>query len=125
LGFYLHNTEGGSIDAVARRVQDALSIPFENGEFRHLPAYVARALGMEIGLFTWAGPGQRLLFVLQGAVADPAFVTFRDDIIRPAVLQDISDAVSDLLDVRGGGSWHRPTDEEIAAHVAYERSQGN
>jgi hypothetical protein len=122
LGFSLRNTEDGSASVLVERVGHALGISLTSGEYQQLPAWVATAFGMSIALFRWGGPDDTMLSVLEGEVTDPAFVVFPGKVIHPAERLDISDAVADVLEVRGAGSWHRPTPKELAAHTRYSRA---
>jgi hypothetical protein len=122
LGFSLRNTESVSADALAERVQDALGLALTKGEYHRFPAHVGAAFGMTIALFPWGGPNDTTLFILQGSVEDVAFVRFPDGELRRAERLDISDAVADVLDVRGAGDWHRPTTEELEAHTRWSRA---
>jgi hypothetical protein len=122
LAFSLRSTESVSADALAERIQVALGVALTNGEFRRLPAYVGSAFGMTIALFPWGGPKDTMLFVLQGVVENTAFVMCPDGSARRAKRLDISDAVADVLDVCGGGEWHRPTAEELEAHTRWSRA---
>lgn len=121
LGFSLRSTESVSADVLAKRVQDALGITITKGEFHQFSAHVGVAFGMTIALFPWGGPNDTMLFILQGEAEDAAFVIFPDDSVRPAKRIDISDAIADVLNVRGAGNWHRPTTEELTAHTRYSR----
>ena len=76
---------------------------------------------MSIALFPWGGPDGTMLFILEGEVADAAFVTSLDD-TQAVERLDISDAVAYALEVGGAGNWHRPTPEELAAHTRYSQA---
>lgn len=121
LGFELRNTEKVLAEELAERVGRALGIALTKGEYQQFSAYVGSAFGMTIAMFPWGGPGNTMLHVLEGSVQDAAFVMFPNDTVERAKRLDISDAVADLLSVRGGGSWHRPTLEERRAHTRYSR----
>lgn len=122
LGLGLRCTAPSTTDALADKVAHALGVPLEATWHEGKNAHVGSALGMTLALFPWGGPGGTMLHVLEGRVSDPAFVLPPEDPSVPAVRLDISDAVADLLEVKGAGSWHRPTPEELEAHTAWSRA---
>ena len=92
LGFSLRNTEDGPASVVAERIGHALGISLTGGEYQQLPAWGSPPRsGMSIALFRWGGPGDTMLFVLEGEVADPAFVVFPGEVIHAAGRLDISE----------------------------------
>lgn len=122
LGLSLRCTTASATDALAAEVGAALDVPLQLAWHEGKDAYVGSTLGMTLALYSWGGPADTILHVLQGAVTDPAYVRPPEDSRVPSVLLDISDAVADLLAVRGAGSWHRPTEEELDAHTAWSRA---
>lgn len=122
LGFSLRCTDASATEALAAEVGAALDVPLQPAWHEGKDAFVGSALGMTVALYPWGGPGGTTLHVLQGAVTDPAYVLPPEDPSVPAVRLDISDAVADLLEVRGAGSWHRPTPDELEAHTAWSRA---
>lgn len=122
LEFGLRCADGTSLDAASPGIAAALGTPLEFDEYHQFPAFVGSVFGMTIALFEWGGPRGTTLLALEGSVEDAAFVMFPDGSVRQADSVDISDAVADLLAVRGAGQWHRPTEAELAAHTAYSRA---
>jgi hypothetical protein len=121
LGFALRNTEDIPADDLAQRVAQALGIALDAGLYHGIRGFSGKAFGMTIGLFEWGGPHDTMLHALEGEVEDAAFVMFPNDVVVSADRIDISDAVADVLSIRGGGDWHRPTPDELEAHTRYSR----
>jgi hypothetical protein len=104
------------LEQVATRVGQALNCTFAEGEFQEWYAQVADVLGLEISVSGVFGIGGKKVAKLYGEVAEKGFLYAPDgsDDVEYDRL-DISAYVVDLLNIRTGLQWYRPTPEDYAA----------
>jgi hypothetical protein len=102
-------------EKMAKRVGEAIGCVFQPGEFNGTDAFLAQFLGLQLHLYDWRGLNNRVVFVLSTTLKDLAFLEAPGEEQVEIEVQDISQAVADLLAVRMGGDWHRPTEEEVNA----------
>ncbi|WP_406631923.1 hypothetical protein [Amycolatopsis sp. WGS_07] len=108
---------------VAARVGRALGCAFARGEFARWPAQVADVFGLRISLQGVGGIGGKNVAKLVGEVNEDGFLYApdgSDDVDYERA--DISDYVVDLLTIRTGLRWYRPTDADYAAE--HEAARG-
>jgi hypothetical protein len=104
-----------SLERVATRIGQALNCTFVEGEFQGWYAQVAHVLGLKISV-SGVDLGGKKVARLVGAVAEEGFLYApdgSDDVEYDRV--DISAYVVDLLTIRTGLQWYRPTREDRAA----------
>jgi hypothetical protein len=104
------------LEQVAARVGQALNCPFVEGEFQRWYAQVADVLGLKISVSGVSGIGGKKVAKLYGEVAEEGFLYAPDggDAVESDQV-DISAYVVDLLTIRTGLQWYRPTPEDYAA----------
>jgi len=112
LHFCVYRYSKAPAGRVAARVGDALGCAFEEGRVFKSDAYIAHFLGLNVHLSDTVGLGGRKVFVLASMLEEHRFMNGPDGEAVELKVQDISAAISDLLNVRLGGGWHPPTDEE-------------
>lgn len=103
-------------EGVAARVGQALGCTFARGEFQRRPAQVAYVFGVKIAAIGISGAGGKNVVKLVGEVDEEGFLYApdgSDDVEYDQV--DISAYVVDLLTIRTGLRWYRPTPEDYAA----------
>jgi hypothetical protein len=101
---------------IAARLGQALGCAFTRGEFARWPAQVADVFGLRISVMGVGGIGGKNVAKLVGEVGERGFLYApdgSDDVEYERV--DISDYVVDLLTIRTGLPWYRPTDADYAA----------
>ncbi len=104
------------LEQVAARVGQALNCSFERGEFQRWYAQVAHVLGLKISISGVSGIGGKNVVKLVGEVAEEGFLYApdgSDDVEYDRM--DISSYMVDLLTIRTGLQWYRPTPEDYAA----------
>lgn len=104
------------LEQVAARVGEALDCTFGRGEFQRWYAQVADVFGLRISISGVSGIGGKKVAKLVGEVAEEGFLYApdgSDDVEYDRV--DISAYVVDLLTIRTGLPWYRPTPEDYAA----------
>lgn len=99
-----------TVDAMAERIGRALGCTLEERQDKHLVLFEGATLGMTIELTRWGGESGGL-FYLRGY---RPWVTLED-----SVAIDISQAILDLLEGSGLGSWRVPTTEDMEAAARY------
>jgi hypothetical protein len=104
------------LEQVATRVEQALNCMFAEGEFQRWYAQVANVFGLKISVSGVWGIGGKKVAKLYGEVAEKGFLYAPDgsDDVEYDRL-DISAYVVDLLNIRTGLQWYRPTPEDYAA----------
>jgi hypothetical protein len=110
------------LEQVAARVGRALNCTFAEGEFQRWYAQVANVFGLEISVSGVGGIDGKKVAKLCGEVAEEGFLYApdgSDDVEYDRV--DISAYVADLLTIRTGLQWYRPTPEDYAAERAAAR----
>jgi hypothetical protein len=110
------------LEQVAARVGRALNCTFAEGEFQRWYAQVANVFGLKISVSGVGGIGGKKVAKLCGGVAEEGFLYApdgSDDVEYDRV--DISAYVVDLLTIRTGLQWYRPTPEDYAAERAAAR----
>lgn len=107
---------------LAARVGQALNCAFAPGEFQRWHAQVANVFGLKLSVVGVSGIGGKNVAKLIGEVAEEGFLYApdgSDDVEYDEV--DISAYVVDLLTIRTGLQWYRPTAEDYAAEREAER----
>lgn len=105
-----------SLDSMRLLLEEALGCTFQEGNYHKIPALTTELLGMKVVLFDWCGLNQTEIFRLQGFVDDERFLDgLGEDEDIEVVRNDISQAIVDLLGVRGAGEWRIPSDADIKA----------
>ncbi|SER36876.1 hypothetical protein SAMN05216188_110279 [Lentzea xinjiangensis] len=105
-----------ALDQVATRVGQALNCTFAEGEFQRWYAEVAHVFGLKISISGVVGIGGKKVAKIVGGVAEEGFLYApdgSDDVEYDRV--DISAYVVDLLTIRTGLEWYRPSPEDLAA----------
>jgi hypothetical protein len=102
-------------ERMAAKVGDALGCTFTAGRLFKSDAFIAHFLGLNVHLYDAVGLGNRNVFVLASMLAEDRFLDGPGAERVDLAVQEISVAVSDLLNVRLGGGWHLPTEEEVLA----------
>lgn len=102
-------------EKMAAKVGDALGCTFEEGRLFKSDAFVAHFLGLNVHLYDVIGLGNREVFVLASMLEEHEFLNGPGGERVDLTVQEISAAISDLLNVRLGGGWHPPTEEEALA----------
>lgn len=104
------------LEHVAERVGKALNCTFAEGEFQRWYAQVATVFGLKLALVGVTGVGGKEVAKLVGEVAEEGFLYAPDgsDQVEYGRV-DISSYVVDLLTIRTGLRWYRPTAEDYAA----------
>ncbi len=107
---------GEALEHVAARVGQALGCAFAEGEFQRWYAQVAYVFGLKLSVVGVAGIGGKEVAKLVGDVAEEGFLYAPDgsDMVEYDRV-GISDYVVDLLTIRTGLQWYRPTPEDRAA----------
>src|SRR4051812_5531612 len=101
-------------------VGEALGCAFQDGEYFDTPALVASMLGMRVGLYDWRGLDNAVVFILSSHLDEGRFLDAPAGEAVEIESVDISQAVADLLTVRGvAGEWHPPTEAEVEAERAH------
>ncbi|MGW5052651.1 hypothetical protein [Actinokineospora sp. NPDC004072] len=106
------------IEQVAQRVGQALGCAFAEGEYQRWYAQVALVLGLKLSLVPVRGIGGKKVAKLVSSVAEKGFLFApdgSDDVEYDDV--DISAYIADLLTIRTGLQWYRPTREDRAAEM--------
>jgi hypothetical protein len=104
------------LEQVATRVGQALNCTFAEGEFQRWYAQVADVFGLKISVSGVWGIGGKKVAKLYGEVAEKGFLYApdgSDDVESDRV--DISAYVVDLLTIRTGLQWYRPTPDDYDA----------
>jgi hypothetical protein len=107
---------------VAARVGKALGCTFKKGEFQRGPAHVGYVFGLKISVVGVYGVGGKKVAKLVGDVTEEGFLYApdgSDDVEYDRV--DIGAYVVDLLTIRTGLSWYRPTQADYAAEREADR----
>lgn len=115
LHFCVYRYSDAPTEKMAARVGKALGCGFERGRLFKSDAYIAHFLGLNVHLYDATGLGDRRVFVLGSMLEEHGFMTGPGGEVVDLVVQEIGGAVADLLNVRLGGGWHLPTEEEGAA----------
>jgi hypothetical protein len=105
-----------ALEQVAAGVGRALNCTFAEGEFQRWYAQVADVFGLKLSVAGVAGVGGKSVAKLVGEVAEKGFLFApdgSDDVEYDRV--DISAYLVDLLTIRTGLRWYRPTDDDLAA----------
>lgn len=104
------------LEQVATRVGQALNCTFAEGEFQRWYAQVANVFGLKISVSGVWGIGGKKVAKLIGEVAEKGFLYAPDgsDDVEDE-LADISAYVVDLLTIRTGLQWYRPTPDDYDA----------
>ncbi|SDP44341.1 hypothetical protein SAMN05192558_10960 [Actinokineospora alba] len=101
---------------VAARVGQALNCTFARGEFQRGRAEVSKVFGLKISLVGVFGIGGKDVVKLVGSVGENGFLYAPDGSDQVEYDRvDISDYLVDLLTIRTGLQWYRPTPEDRAA----------
>ncbi|MEV8440693.1 hypothetical protein AB0425_25200 [Actinosynnema sp. NPDC051121] len=104
------------LEQVAERVGSALNCTFAEGEFQRWYALVANVFGLELVLVGAHGVGGKKVAKLMGEVAEEDFLYAPDGSDQVEYDRvDISLYVVDLLTIRTGLQWYRPSAEDYAA----------
>jgi hypothetical protein len=102
-------------ETMAAKIGDALGCTFEKGRLFKTDAFIAHLLGLNVHLYDVIGLGNREVFVLASMLEEHEFLNGPGGERFDLTVQEISVAISDLLNVRLGGGWHPPTEEETRA----------
>ncbi|MFJ8602291.1 hypothetical protein ACIREM_26970 [Streptomyces shenzhenensis] len=105
LEFSVRTSAEKSLDQVLHSVEKALNLTFTEGEFEEGPAYIAKSLGMSIGLFRWGED-----YLLETRIEDPRFLEAAEE--NPLEVARISETVADVLTVLGPSPWRVTTDTD-------------
>lgn len=110
---------GARLGCVAARVGQSLNCTFVEGEFQRWYAQVAYVLGLKLSVVGVAGIGGKDVAKLVGSVTEKGFRYATDGSGLAEIDRvDISDYMVDLLTIRTGLQWYRPTPEDRAAERA-------
>ncbi|TYB56606.1 hypothetical protein FXF51_43300 [Nonomuraea sp. PA05] len=111
-----------ALEQVAARVGQAMTCTFVRGEFQRWHAQVAEVFGLRLALVGEYGISDKKVAKLVGVVAEKGFRHALDG-DGPIEYErvDISAYVVDLLTIRTGLRWYRPTAEDLAAEGAAAR----
>nr|CEL16526.1 hypothetical protein [Kibdelosporangium sp. MJ126-NF4] len=105
-----------TMEHMAAHVGQALDCTFTRGEFQRRRAQVAYALGLKLSLVRVRGTGRKKVAKLVGDVAEDGFLYAPDGSDQVEYDRvDISAYIVDLLTIRTGLHWYRPTTEDYAA----------
>jgi hypothetical protein len=117
--FSLRHYSETSLDVMAHRVGLAMGVSFHESDEEDMPGVVTELLGTNVALYDTRGLDNAVVFILTSWVTDMRFLDAPQgqDVELDGI--DISEAVSDLLAVRGGDEWHPPTEAEVAAELAH------
>jgi hypothetical protein len=119
LEFSVRSKDARTLDEMADLVGAALGCNFADGEFRAVPARVATVLGMHVGLYRWRGQNDESIIRLHTDIVDGRFFESPDGESLRLAGFDISEAIVDLLEVHGAGTWYVPSAADVAAEVEY------
>lgn len=104
------------LEQVAERVGQALNCAFAEGEFQDWYAQVANVFGLALVLVAANGVGGKKVAKLMGEVDEEDVLHSSDGSDQVEYDRvDISSYVVDLLTIRTGLRWYRPTAEDYAA----------
>ncbi|WNZ08075.1 hypothetical protein [Streptomyces sp. 11x1] len=105
---------------MAERLGDIMGCSFRPGYHREeTAARTAELLGMDVYLYEWRGLGDRRIYRFHGDIGRGKYAPYAETEGVEYLRIDISEAIIDLLAAHGGGEWHRPTEADIAAEIAY------
>lgn len=121
LGFSLRVDAKIPLSEMRNLVAKALGCQLVEADYHGTPVLMSELLGMRILLLQWFGLNRELTFQLHGLIDDPKYLEGNEDEIIEVVEIDISQAVIDLLLLKGAGEWRIPSCEEIEAEIDYEK----
>jgi hypothetical protein len=124
--FALRADTDEALEQVAARVGQALNCTFAVGEFQRWYAQVASVFGLELSVVGVSGIGGKNVAKLVGEVAEEGFLYAPDgsDLVEYDRV-DISAYMVDLLTMRTGLRWYRPTPDDYAAEREAARGIGD
>ncbi|MFE2989397.1 hypothetical protein [Streptomyces sp. NPDC059262] len=107
-------------ERLAERIGEIMGCSFHEGYHREeTAALCTELLGMEVYLYEWRGRQNHRIYRFHGSQAGDRFRSHMGKKGIEYVRIDISDAIIDLLEAHGGGTWYRPTEADIDAEIAY------
>ncbi|MGW3650366.1 hypothetical protein [Streptomyces sp. NPDC000878] len=107
---------------MAERLGEIMGCTFREGYYREeTAAWSAELLGMDMYLYEWHGLRNRRIYCFDGDAGRNRFTSYVSRENVEYIRIDISDAMIDLLESHGGGTWQRPTEAEIEAEIAYAK----
>ena len=120
IGFAVRHYSEESLEVVADRVGRALGCAFRDDDHHDAQGMIADLLGANVDLYDTRGLHDAVVFVLSSRVVDPRWLPPDDDDEEFEVVTiDITPVVIDVLEIRGCGEWHAPTDAEVAAELSH------
>ena len=113
IGLDIRADTNDGLEQVASRVGQALNCTFARGEFQRWYAQVAHVLGLKLSVVGVTGIGGKDVAKLFGNVAEEGFRYAPDGSDWTEYDRvDISAYMVDLLTMRTGLQWYRPTPED-------------
>jgi hypothetical protein len=107
---------------LAERLGEIMGCSFSEGYHREETAALrTELLGMDVYLYEWRGQRNRRIYRFHGSQARDRFTSYVGKEGIEYIRIDIGDAIIDLLEAHGGGTWNRPTEADIDAEIAYAR----
>jgi hypothetical protein len=116
LEFSVRTSADASLEEVRDAVEAAFNLRFAEGEFEDNPGYLCKLLGMQVGLFPWAG-----VIVLESRIEDRRFLG--DAKAGRIEIVQISKAVADMLTILGPYDWRVATDEDLAEDLRFDEER--
>ena len=108
-----------SFEETKELLENSLGCVFLEGELHGASIWKAELLGMQVIFLAWRGLNGAKTFQLIGTVEEPGYVEKDGDSIVDTIKLNISQAVIDLLEIRGAGKWRIPSLAELKAEVEY------
>ena len=120
LGFSIRIDATAPLSEMQSLVEQALGCTLVEAQYHGTPILMSELLGMRILLSRWRGLNRVETFQLHGVVNDVRFLDTQASETDVGPLEiNISQAIIDLLSVRGAGEWRIPSQAEIKAESEY------